>query len=964
MKKLILLSFIVWLSGQHSVYAAFTHDPDLNWRTLESENFIIHFHNGEEALIPKVTRIAEKAHTKVTEFFDWIPNSRTHIILTDRMDFSNAFAMPIPRNTMFIIVTPPGDSETISDYHDWLELVITHEYVHIVHVDKANGLPMGARNLFGRIAFFFPNALQPLWVLEGIASYLETQIEPGIGRGTNSAFRNLMRLEVESGVKPISQVNLPMVSWPAGTTRYLYGVYFFNFLRDTYGEDKIKAWVNNYGDNLIPFKINSNSKDIFKKDMTQLWAEFTDYLMKQFNPEIEKLKQSGLVEGKQMTRHGYLTGSPRSINTGDVFYIKNDWLEQPELMQIPAGTQQAEAIAKIYDGSFDVHPDAGVLITQIDNYKNVNYFSDLYQINIQTGKKTQLTDGQRYTSAVWSPDAKNIAAIHVEKGGSSLHLLDDRGTFIKTLWESTNYEMVSGMDWHPVENKIVASIWRPGTRWNLEIFDLDSLQWKPLTSTDKTEAQPQFTADGKSIIFSADYGVANNIYRLELESGQVTQLTNVLGGTLSATALPDDSGYFYAGQHNTGSDIYFLPSTEATNKRFTPEVLADKKTEAQSADAPSSITDVAKSSTDITESSSYQATKYIMPVAWFPFAAVTEDTSVLGISTYGADPLNWHQYNALLAIDTDNQWALGSILYIYDRWRTTFKLYALHDITIVRDNQDNLNSFRNSDEATFEAVYPFFKRDYQWSLHAGVSTDRESDREVEPGGIALPDMTDDLVGVAVTFNSARFFPRGISLQDGYKWRIVAEDSDTLESDYSGQVYTLDWRGYFGMPASHVIATRLVSATSTDMPRPFRLGGLSDGIYIAEPGATIAEPTPLVFNKRKYALRGYKEGLPQLRGDHMNLAEIEWRFPVSLVERTAMTPPFGVTKVHGKVFYSAGDAWFDDTESADYYQSAGMEISANVYFGYFIPFNVKAGFAKGLDDELGEEEFYLQLGISF
>ena len=138
----------------------------------------------------------------------------------------------------------------------------------------------------------------------------------------------------------------------------------------------------------------------------------------------------------------------------------------------------------------------------------------------------------------------------------------------------------------------------------------------------------------------------------------------------------------------------------------------------------------------------------------------------------------------------------------------------------------------------------------------------------------------------------------------------------------------------------------------------------EGVFMAEPGATIIEPTSLVFNKRKYALRGYKEGLPQLAGDHMNLAEIEWRFPISLVERTAMVPPFGVTKLHGKVFYSAGDAWFDDTQSADYYKSAGLELSANVFFGYFIPLNVKAGFAKGFDDELGEEEYYLQLGLSF
>ena len=362
--------------------------------------------------------------------------------------------------------------------------------------------------------------------------------------------------------------------------------------------------------------------------------------------------------------------------------------------------------------------------------------------------------------------------------------------------------------------------------------------------------------------------------------------------------------------------------------------------------------------------SDYSALENIRPVAWFPFIEITEDTSEIGVSTHGADPLNWHQYSAILSIDTDNDWALGNALYTYDRWRTAFKLFVQRDIVVVKDNQDNLNSFRNSDSATFEAVYPFFKRDYQWSLHAGVSTDHESDREVEPGGIAQADTTDDLLGIAVTFNSAKYFPRGISLSDGYKWRFVAEDSETLDSDFSGQVYTLDWRGYFSLPASHVIAARLVSGSSTDSPNPFRLGGLHEGFFLAPPGATLIEPTSLVFNKRKYALRGYKKGHPQLLGDHMTLAEIEWRFPISLIERSIMIPPFGVTKVHGKIFYSAGDAWYDDSQSADYYESAGLEINADMFFGYFIPFNVKAGFAKGFDDELGEEEYYLQLGLSF
>jgi len=958
MKKYLLLCSLLFIIAQKPGYAAFSHDPDLIWQTLQTEHFEIHFHNGEESLIPKVAEIAEAAHIRVSQYFSWTPEARTHLILTDRMDFSNAFAIPVPRNTMMIIVTPPDDVETIGDYHDWLDLVITHEYTHIIHIDKAYGLPKGARDIFGRIALFFPNALQPLWVVEGIASHLESQLVEGIGRGNNTAYRNLMRLEVAGGIKPLSQVNLPIVSWPAGATRYLYGVYFFNFLRDTYGEEQTKKWIDTYSDNLIPFMINSNARQVYKKNMTQLWAEFTEYLQKEFEPEIKQISQSGLVEGRQITHQGYLTGYPRVTQNGDLLYLEDNWKEEPRLMLLPAGAIEARPIADAYSGRFDVHPDAGILLAQIDNFKNVNYFSDLYQIDIVSGKKTRLTEGKRYKHALWSPDGKNILAVHVSQGNTALHLLTADGTFIKTLWQGTSYEVISEINWHPSENRIVASVWRPGTRWNLETFDLDTLQWNKLTNTLNSESQPQYTADGKSVIFSADYSTATNLYRLNISSGTITQLTNVLGGAIAATVLPDGSGYYYMGQNNLGTDIYFLAATDALNKDISPDSQKTIATGSQ----PVNIVGDANTGV-VSNAQPYSALKDIAPTAWFPYLEFTDDTSVIGISTNGADPLGWHQYSGAVAVDVDNDWVLGNLIYIYDRWRTAFKLYLQRDILTVRNNQDELNSFRNHDSATVEAVLPFFRYDSQWSIHAGISAERKSDHKVEPGGIPLRNTDDNLVGLALTYNSARRYPLGISPQNGVKWRFVAEDSDQLGSDYTGQVFTLDWRGFLDLPSSHVIAARYVTGTSTDSPNPFRLGGLTEGIYIADPATTLIEPTSQVFNRRDYALRGYKEGLTQLIGSHMTLAELEWRFPIALIERGIMAPPFGVTKIHGKVFYSMGDAWYDDFESADYVDSAGAEINFNMVFGYIIPFNVKLGLAKGFDD-IGEKQIYLQAGISF
>ena len=946
----IALLSIIWYKTSN---AAFNYDPSLTWTTLNTEHFQIHYHDGEEALAQKVAQISERAHQRISQFYQWEPKEPTQVVLIDRMDYSNAYALPIPRNTMHIIVTPPDDIDTIDNYHDWLDLVITHEYSHILHVDMVYGAARAARNIFGRQVLFFPNALQPAWVLEGIATYHETQITPGIGRGQNSSFRSLMRLEVASGLKPLSQVNLPIVSWPAGNTRYLYGVYFFNYLMSTYGEQQARAWFNEYSDNLIPWLMNTTSKQAFNKNMAALWNEFEAYLQQEFTPEITAIKENGLTTGKQLTQYGYTTGQPRSLPNGDVLFVKQDWLEEPRLMRLAAGHNEAIEISKVHSNRFDVHPQAGVLIAEIDLVDNVNSFSDLHHIDIQSGNRTQLTRGKRYKHATWSPDGESIIAVQVEQGNSALHLLSARGEYQKTLWQSQNGEIVSELDWSPNSNMLVAAVWRPQTRWNLELFDIDIQRWKPLTATRSVEYQPQFVHDGSAILYSADYDGVFNIYQLALDSGLAMQITNVMGSALSATRPSNSDNLFYLGLNANGADIYQLKTETAFNKSI----------DLNSLPKPYEYAPVYSAEQQITDTRPYTALDKLAPTSWFPYLSLTNERSEFGINIFGNDPLEWHQYTLTLAYDAKNNWPLGWLDYRYDRWRVALKAYYERTVLTVLDDQENLNSFRDSETLTMEAILPFLTRDRQWSYHAGISADRESDKRVEPNGTALASSKDELLGVAVTFNSAKYFPRGISLDDGFRWRIVAEDSDSLDSDFSGQVYSADWRGYINLHQKHVLAVQLSGGLGTDNPRPFRLGGSDEEFYLFPPATTLREPTTHVFNRRSYPLRGYPSGLSTLVGRRMMLTNLEWRFPIALVEDGVMVPPLGVHQLHGKLFYSAGDAWNDDVESADYLQSAGVELNVEMIIGYMIPVNLRLGYAHGFDTG-GEDQWYVQSGFTF
>lgn len=969
--KRFFLFFIMILIivASSNVMSAVLQDPSLSWKTLHTPHFHIHYHDGEDALAKETAVIAERVHERLTKFMDWVPHKPTEVILTDRMDFSNGWATPLPRNTMNLIVSPPDDVSVLEDYSDWLELLITHEYTHILHLDKATGFASTLRKIFGRqfllFPAFFPNAYQPSWILEGLATYTETDLRNGIGRGQSNSFRALMRMEVEGGVKPITQVNQPMITWPAGTSRYLYGVYFMNFIRDEYGEEKLQEWIHNYSDNALPFFINRNASQTFGKSLGKLWLDFTKYLNDEFKPELEHIRKQGLVDGTNISNAGYYTGNPRSLANGDIYYVQNDFLSHSKLMKLSKGESKPRFIANVESDRFDLHPTAGIIMARVDIINNASYFSDLRHIDIRTGSQTQLTKNKRYIFATWSPKGDRIVAVHNNLSEKALHLLDANGKLLETLWTGDNKVVISQPDWSPDGNKIVASVWRPGSHWNLETFSMADKTWKKITNTKNIETQPQYTKDGSAIIFCADYDGVYNVRKLELNSGKVSQLSNVLGGVFSAAQLGDGDGIVYMGVSPKGYDVFKLDETKpvtptAYNRKGLPAHVAERLAQTSTEPTPYNA--------DSAEVSDYNGLSRIVPTSWFPLFSFSDDQAEAGVFTWGTDPLNRHIYEFTHVYDYKLHYSYGAFDYIYDRWNPSLKLSVARDPEFFLNTDDELTRTRISETISAELIYPILKRNRQLSLHAGVLRDIEKDKWLDVGVSSEPEKNSKLYGAAVTYNSVKFYPRSISQSEGQRLRIVAEDYDSFKSDYTGKVYIADWRAYFDLGKKTVLATRLAGGRGTDNPKPFRLGGYKDGYYLPSPAGSVFTRSSNIFNQRDYALRGYKEGKAELSGDTMGLFELEVRFPIMKVERGTMFSvlvfPTGIHQIYGRVFYNVGDAWDDKTESAEMNHGTGFEVNTEIILGYMFLLDLRAGVAYGLDSDLGDTVGYVTVGTTF
>lgn len=935
-------------------WTALSQDPSLNWQTLYTKHFEIHFHDGEIQIAQKVAGIAESTHTTLSQKFNWAPRERTQVVLTDRFDFANGSATPMPRNQMTLLVTPPLGNSVVSDYDHWLELLIIHEYTHVLQLDKVSGFPSTLRKIFGRNLLLFPNVLQPPWLIEGLSTYEETDRVRGIGRGQGTLFRGLMRNEVINGIKPIYQANQPLTSWPLNTVRYLYGVYFYQFVADRYGPEKIPELVEQYSNNLLPFSISVNSKRVLGKDMVTLWEEFNNYLQENFSAEINRIRQAGEITGEQLTNTGYFTRSPQVMDNGDIYYLENDFETEPRLMVIRQGAIDAkpDVVADVRGSSFDLHATAGIIGAEIDAINNTNLFSDLYHLDPESGDKTQLTHGQRYLQATWNPDGTKIIAVHNQLGQHALHLLDLQGNKLDTLWQGSDTTVIGSIDWSPDGTSLVATLWRPDTLWNLEYFNIKSRHWSLLTRGPDIENSPRFSDDGLSVVFSADYSGIFNIYQLTLATDKLVKLTNVMGEA-NSPALFQSAGGDQLAYINLGTNGYDL--FHITEISPTPVPPAIDTTNIKQARQYTPVTNA--------KIKPYNALTNITPTSWFPYFQMDDVRNEIGFVTFGSDPLRRHFYTLLLGYDTDNQWPVGRINYFYDRWNPTLKFSAHRQVLAYTDNAGNVERYRNEDIVSAEAVWPIFHYQRQWLFHAGVVSETESDQEVLSNFGPADTFYDRTAGLAISYNSTRNYARSISPSYGRQIRLVAEDNETLKSDYTGQVYTLDWREMIDLPGQHVAAIRTVLGWGTDNPRAFRLGGTLETSVPPVPQATALALSQDIFGQRRYPLRGYKEGRADLRGRRMALIEAEWRFPIALIERGFMSPPVGVHQVHGKLFYNWGESWDIESNVPALRRGAGIEFTAELVLGYWLPMNMRFGYAKGFDFG-NEEQTYIEARVPF
>jgi len=156
----IRLRHAVALLGLFASGASGQIAPNLDWRTIKTQHFYVHFNPATEALARRIAANAERAYVELSNEMH-PPRGTIDIVISDDVDLSNGSATPTPTNRIVIYASPPVSETALRYTNDWAQLVVTHELTHIFHLDRSRGVWALSQKVFGRAPLLFPNSYSP-----------------------------------------------------------------------------------------------------------------------------------------------------------------------------------------------------------------------------------------------------------------------------------------------------------------------------------------------------------------------------------------------------------------------------------------------------------------------------------------------------------------------------------------------------------------------------------------------------------------------------------------------------------------------------------------------------------------------------------------------------------------------------------------------------------------------------------
>ena len=544
MKIIINLLFFSISWGQFN----YNH-PELSWKTIETEHFRIHFYDNTEQSAMLGATIAEIIYEPITELYNYEPFDKTDIVFTDVDDISNGAAYFY--DNKIIIWTSPLDFE-LRGSHRWLQNVITHEFTHIVSIQKAQkfgkSIPGGYIQwidyekekrpdvLYGYpnklVSYPIPGTSVPPWLAEGIAQFMY----PGADWDNWDSIRDMILRDrtLNNNLLTWTEMNVFGKSGIGNESVYNSGYALSKYLAVKHGPSALKNIMASLSK---PF--NSSIDKAIKEAIGIEGREVYDDFISVLNIRYDSLSNSvlnNIKKGTIIEQNGTSNLFPAWNEDGNLIAFlsnkENDYFGSTDLFIYSVKNKTSK---KIVDDVFSKPSWNGQKLFYSKKSKIANKvgskFYDLYEFDLLTDKENRITQDARAFSPVYNSNDSTLFYISTNGGNQNIYMIDLVSRSTQKLTDFSNQEIINSLNYDYETNRIMFDITQNHFR-DIHFLSLsDSISGAILNSSFWDERQIDFSKKG--MVYSDDRSGIFNIYYID--SQVQGYLTNVVGGAF----MPD-----------------------------------------------------------------------------------------------------------------------------------------------------------------------------------------------------------------------------------------------------------------------------------------------------------------------------------------------------------------------------------------------------------------------------------------
>lgn len=524
MKKAMLGLFLLMLCSSLSAGA---------WSSIETVHTTIIFEERDAQSAQSLASFADEVLLELASLLEHMPKRKVPVILAGRPAFSNGMYASFP-SSVILYLTSPVDRFLGSRSSSWLRSLYTHELTHYLHLSSPIGLAKYLMFLGPEVPAM-NTALMPLWWVEGITTYTESEYAPG-GRGDSPLFALTWQSPmIQDSLWSLSQGRYNSAFPPSGRI-YSTGFLMVDYLMRHYGKESF-ARVNK---NFVWFPFLGLNSALKKETGFSSKALFALAIEEQ-----EALLPQGHSVGLQFSPQGlgdyYL---PTSTELGLVGYSYNQKRGGSLVHYAPDG-----ALHVIRGLPYIEHDSLSFTPTQVlftfswaDPFHPSSLplapasYNDLMLYHYASDSFKRITEREMLTQPALSEDGKRVYAIRRTDDRHTLVSIDAHTGSLTTL-----YDNALGSVYEPVlageDTVVVVEV----VEGNSSLVAIDKKGGATvLVPPTRSEIRSPSFSDGGVLFVSDDTGFLA-LYRYELSSDKVSLLLTdpqgVLGGRIEGDAL-------------------------------------------------------------------------------------------------------------------------------------------------------------------------------------------------------------------------------------------------------------------------------------------------------------------------------------------------------------------------------------------------------------------------------------------